>query len=251
MIMTQDKARKAATRQRMAETGEPYTEASHAVEREHESGAGPGTGGPSTVEPGVGEPSTAGPGAGGPGTGGPGTGGPDAGGPDAGRRTATARDDGWYARMAEEAGISVAEFTAQVQADEAMERAERALELAERARERAGQAQAAAEQAQDAAEQAHDAAEQAQDAAFEAAERADELAGEYGGGPRERWHRPPQPSAPPRPPRAPVPPRAPRPPRIGGGVLQRFDQLWEQAEEMVIRAGQLLGSSETRRADHD
>ena len=33
MIMTQDKARKAATRQRMAETGEPYTEASHAVEQ--------------------------------------------------------------------------------------------------------------------------------------------------------------------------------------------------------------------------
>ena len=221
MIMTQDKARKAATRQRMAETGEPYTEASHAVEREHESGAGPGAGGPGAGGPGAGGPSTAEPGTGG--------------------RTATARDDGWYARMAEEAGISVAEFTAQVQADEAMERAERALELAERARERAEQAQAAAEHAQDAAEQAQDAAEQAQDAAFEAAERADELAGEYGEGPRPRWHRPPRPSAPPRP---------PRPPQIGG-VLQRFDQLWEQAEEMVIRAGQLLSSSETRRADHD
>ena len=35
MIMTQDRARKIATRQRMAETGEPYSVARHAVEREH------------------------------------------------------------------------------------------------------------------------------------------------------------------------------------------------------------------------
>src|SRR4029077_20400215 len=34
MIMTQDKARKTATRQRMAETGEPYSVARHAVENE-------------------------------------------------------------------------------------------------------------------------------------------------------------------------------------------------------------------------
>ena len=34
MIMTEDKARKMATRQRMAETGEPYSVARHAVERE-------------------------------------------------------------------------------------------------------------------------------------------------------------------------------------------------------------------------
>ena len=33
--MTQDKARKIATRQRMAETGEPYSVARHAVESEH------------------------------------------------------------------------------------------------------------------------------------------------------------------------------------------------------------------------
>src|SRR5450432_4247692 len=32
LIMTQDKARKIATRQRMAETGEPYSVARHAVE---------------------------------------------------------------------------------------------------------------------------------------------------------------------------------------------------------------------------
>src|SRR5271169_2237228 len=35
MIMTQDRARKMATRQRMAETGEPYSVARHAVEHEH------------------------------------------------------------------------------------------------------------------------------------------------------------------------------------------------------------------------
>ena len=32
--MTQDKAKKTATRQRMAETGEPYSVARHAVENE-------------------------------------------------------------------------------------------------------------------------------------------------------------------------------------------------------------------------
>ena len=40
MIMTQDKARKIAARQRMAETGEPYSVARHAVEREHEAADG-------------------------------------------------------------------------------------------------------------------------------------------------------------------------------------------------------------------
>ena len=54
--MTQDKARKIATRQRMAETGEPYSVARHAVESEHSEdeaapdgisrdGAAPGEGG--------------------------------------------------------------------------------------------------------------------------------------------------------------------------------------------------------------
>ena len=35
-IMTQDKARKAAARQRMAETGEPYSVARRAVQDEHD-----------------------------------------------------------------------------------------------------------------------------------------------------------------------------------------------------------------------
>ena len=39
--MTQDKARKAATRQRMAETGEPYSVARHAVEDEAAEGSAP------------------------------------------------------------------------------------------------------------------------------------------------------------------------------------------------------------------
>ena len=41
MIMTADKARKIAARQRMAETGEPYSVARHAVEDEHATPAGP------------------------------------------------------------------------------------------------------------------------------------------------------------------------------------------------------------------
>jgi hypothetical protein len=41
MIMTEDKARKIATRQRMAATGEPYSVARHAVEDEHASPAEP------------------------------------------------------------------------------------------------------------------------------------------------------------------------------------------------------------------
>ena len=40
--MTQDKARKTATRQRMAETGEPYSVARHAVEREQCADEAPG-----------------------------------------------------------------------------------------------------------------------------------------------------------------------------------------------------------------
>lgn len=41
MIMTEDKARKIAARQRMAQTGEPYSVARHAVEDEHASSADP------------------------------------------------------------------------------------------------------------------------------------------------------------------------------------------------------------------
>src|SRR5438105_9248469 len=75
MIMTQDKARKAATRQRMAKTGEPYSVARHAVERDHE--------------------------------------GATAGDPPSANRGTPPGDDRWYASEAEEAGITVDEFRVQ------------------------------------------------------------------------------------------------------------------------------------------
>ena len=176
MIMTQDKARKTATRQRMAATGEPYCEARRAAEAEADPG-GDGLGGATATPP-------------------------------------TLREEDWYARMAEESGLSVAEVRAQeiaaqarVQAAEASERAEQAQDLAERARERCEQAEEAAmmaheaadlageaaamtrgwadpdeqEQAQRRAEQARAAAHEAQqraDLAARAADRAEEVAGE-------------------------------------------------------------------------
>lgn len=163
--MTQDKAWKAATRQRMAETGEPYSVARRAVEREHQG-------------------ATAGDrlGAG---------------------RGAPPRDDRWYAGEAEEAGIPGAEFRVQHLADladQARERAEEAEETVsvareaaglaqqaadmtrgwadkqeqERARRRANQARAGAEEAQRRAGQAQRQADEAEEAADEAADLADE-----------------------------------------------------------------------------
>jgi len=273
MIMTQDKARKTATRQRMAETGEPYCEARRAA-AEAESDPG-------------------------------------------GARPAP-REEDWYARMAEESGLSVAEVRAQEiaaqareQAAEARERADQAQELAERARERSEQAEEAAimadeaadmaveavamtrgwadphgqEQAQrraeqaraaaheaqqraDLAEQAADRAEEVTGAAEEAAEEAEEFAaeaeeraGEFGDGPHEhvrrarRVHwtdgRPEDPGWDyPSPPKPPKPPKHPGHPGAGpdlgdriGHVLQRFDVLWGRAEQMVSRAERMFGPS--------
>jgi DNA repair exonuclease SbcCD ATPase subunit len=126
--MTQNKAQKTATRQRMAETGEPYSVARHAIEAEQAPGEPP--------EP-------------------PPTG-----------HSATARDDRWYAQVAEEAGISVAEFKAQ-------EHAARAADLAEAAQQRADAAQERADLAQERAEQAEEAAELTQAAADLASEAAE------------------------------------------------------------------------------
>jgi hypothetical protein len=148
--MTQNKAQKTAVRQRMAETGEPYSVARHMVA----AGQGP-------AEP------------------------PEA--PETGRY-ATPRDDRWYARMAEEAGISVPEFRAQEEAarladlaEEAQRRADAAQERADLAQERAGQAEEAAELAQAAADLAVEAAELTGSRAGEqererAQQRADEAA---------------------------------------------------------------------------
>jgi hypothetical protein len=176
MIMTQDKARKAATRQRMAETGEPYSVARHAVGREHEGAAAED--------------------------------------PLGADRGAPPRDDRWYASEAEAAGLTVAEFRVQHLADladKARERAEEAEETVSVAREAAGLAQEAAdmtrgwadkqgqERAQRRANQARAAAEEAQrragqaqrqaDEAEEAADEAADLADETGDSPHTRPHR--------------------------------------------------------------
>jgi flagellar biosynthesis GTPase FlhF len=125
--MTRNKAQKIATRQRMAETGEPYSVARHVIEDDQVQAEPP-------------EPPTAGP-------------------------NATARDDRWYARVAEEAGISVAEFKAQEAAARAADLADEAQQRADAAQERADQAQERAEQAQEAAELAQAAADLATEAA--------------------------------------------------------------------------------------
>ena len=170
MIMTQDKARKSATRQRMAETGEPYCEARRMTGAEEE----PGGVGPTA--PGAAPP---------PEEGSPGEGEP--------------REEDWYARMAEEAGLSVAEVRAQEIAAQARVQAAEASERAEQAQRRADQARAAADEAQqraDLAEQAADRAEEVAGEAEEAAEESEEFAaeaedraGEFGDGPHEHVRR--------------------------------------------------------------
>ncbi len=275
MIMTQDKARKTATRQRMAATGEPYCEARRAAEAEEDpGGAGPAI--PPEAE--------------------------------------TLQEEDWYARMAEEAGLSVAEVRAQeiaaqarVQAAEAGERAERAQERAELARERAEQAEEAAmmaheaaemaaeavamtrgwagsreqEQAQRRADQARAAADEAQqraDLAEQAADRAEEMAGvaeeaaeeaegfaaeaeeragEFGDGPHEhvRWARRvhwtggrrdypggdhPEPPEPPEPPEHPGRPGYAAGPGRTGGPGSGADQHGDPGDWLADRVGLVL-----------
>ena len=162
MIMTQDKARKAATRQRMAETGEPYSVARHAVEREHEGAAA--------------EDSLS------------------------ARRGAPPRDDRWYAIEAEDAGVTAAEFRVQHLADlagKARERAEEAEEAVSVAREAAELAQEAADmtrgwadkQEQERAQRRAGQAQRQADEAEEAADEAADLADETGDSPHTRPHR--------------------------------------------------------------
>jgi uncharacterized phage infection (PIP) family protein YhgE len=134
--MTQNKAQKTAIRQRMAETGEPYSVARHVVE-----------GGPAPAEPP--EPAETG-------------------------HHATPRDDRWYAMVAEEAGISVAEFRAQEEAARLADLADDAQVRADAAQERADLAQERAEQAEEAAELAQAAADMAAEAAELTGSRADE-----------------------------------------------------------------------------
>jgi hypothetical protein len=125
--MTRNKAQKTVIRQRMADTGEPYSVARHTIEGEQVPADPP-------------EPARAAP-------------------------HPTPRDDRWYATMAEEAGISVAEFKAQVDAEEAADRADEARHRAEAAQHRADTAEERAEEAQEAAELAQEAADLAMEAA--------------------------------------------------------------------------------------
>jgi hypothetical protein len=195
MIMTEDKARKLATRQRMAQTGEPYSVARHAVEDEHASPAAPHDGMPGDA------------------------GATEAGAPplaqaDQARRMADqarmladqarirAERAGETADGAEEAADltqEAAELTQEWGSDEEIGRA---LRRADEARTAAGQARSRAEQAERLAEEAEEAA----DHAAEAADGAGNPADDSEDGPPRWHHRPSRPASPPRPPRPPRPP---------------------------------------------
>lgn len=190
--MTEGKARKIATRQRMAETGEPYSVARRAVEDEHASSTDPLDG---MAE--------------------------DAGAAEAETRPQEQAEQA--RRLAEQARIRAerAEEAAD-QAEEAAELTQEAAELTqewgsdeeiERALRRADEARTAAEQARSRAEQAERLAEEAE----EAADEAENLTGDSEDGPPRWHHRPSRLSNPPRPPRPArpaTPPRPPRPPRV-------------------------------------
>ena len=218
MTMTEDKARKIAARQRMAETGEPYSVARRAVEDEHATSAGPPTG-------------AAG---------------------DAGADVVSPPEQAGQARrLAEQARIQ-AERAAQAadRAEEAADLTQEAAELAQewgsdaevdRALRRAHEARTAAEQARSRAEQAErlaDEAEEAADLAEETADEAENLAGDPEDGP-PRWHyRASRPASPPR------PPRPPRPP-LGRYQGPRGQDKWPQqssdpAERLQDRVGQFI-----------
>jgi hypothetical protein len=244
--MTKDKARKTAVRQRMAETGEPYSVARQAT---------------GAVDGEVPEPAFAGPDPGALGS--------------AESRPHGLSPEEQYAREAAAAGRAPEQVEAEMAVFRLQERADQAQESARRARDQASEAEAAidaaderadlaretadeaddwadaaelsrawerieqdAEQARQRAEAAlaaADAAAEQADLAQEAADRAAEIAEEwqdwqdgtvlrdgpyFAGGPgrvsrpapggapfAERWSRPPMPPMPPMPPRPPAPPR--------------------------------------------
>jgi Alanine-zipper, major outer membrane lipoprotein len=277
MIMTQDKARKTATRQRMAATGEPYCEARRATE----AAADPGTpreenscarmaeeSGLSVAEVRAQEIVAL-----------------------AREQAAEARDRADEAEelaerarerseqaeeaamMAHEAADMAAEAAAMTRDWADPDEREQARARAEAARTRAHEAQRRADDAERAADRAQEVAGEAEEAAEEAEEFADEAqdrAGAFGGGPDEHvrradgtdgrpdtggWDRP----GPPRPPKPPKPPRSPGHPggfgdfgfgpdlgvRIGQ-VLRRFDVLRGQAEDIVSRAERMFGPGPRR-----
>ena len=197
--MTQDKARKIAIRQRMAETGEPYSVARHAVEDQAE--AFPQE--------------------------------------QAWRLAEQARNLAVEARLrAEHAGEvadrteeaadltqEAAELTQEWGSDEQIDRA---LSRADEARTAAGQARSRAEQAERLAEEAEEAADRAEEAIGEAGHLADV----YEDGPPRWHHRHSRPVHPPRPPQA---PRPPRPPGIHHDGPQGQDDWPQQSLDPVER----------------
>ncbi len=240
MIMTEDKARKTAARQRMAQTGEPYSVARRAVEDEHVNSADPlgataEDGGAGDAQPRPEE--------------------------QAGQTewAQQARSLAEQARMQAERAEEVA-----AQAEEAADLTQEAAELTQewgsdeeidRALRRADEARAAAEQARSRADQA----ERLADAAEEAADEAENLAGEYEDSPPLWHHRPPRFATPPRPP---MPPRPPRPPHVrhfgprdqhdwpppgpdpAERLQDRVDQFIQRLSVARDQAGRLISAAE-------
>jgi hypothetical protein len=235
MIMTQDKARKTAARQRMAETGEPYSVARRATQDQ------PGTAGPGQItvryhldrtfelEVGADAWAKADSGTrarllaeGGGGSFHPGTTLGELIAQDLDARGASAYtvpskekpasdwEEEYYADGAASEGISVEEFKARVTGGHAgVWPQERADEVQERVQERADRAQERADQAQERADQE---SELAPERADWDRQQDDWARGRGGPGPR-RVSRPLRGVPVPRPPRPPLPPLPPRPPR--------------------------------------
>lgn len=186
--MTRNKSQKAVTRQRMAETGEPYNVARRAAGNAGSSGN-----------------------------------------PDPAGMT----PEELYAREAQEAGVSAAEYEAQIAGFQAQEAADQARERADQARDRAGREEEAADRAQERADLAQEAAGQAREGEQAWGDEQgwdydDEMEWAYGGPPapsitlswpgmkvtRPAWDFPsPQAPTAPQPPEPPRPPQPPRPPR--------------------------------------
>jgi len=250
--MTQDKARKIAIRQRMAETGEPYSVARHAVEDEYVGSAGP-LESPADLSEGM-------------------TG-------DAGDAEAMPQEQAW--RLAEQARYLAEQARIRAErAGEAADRAEEAADLTQEAAEltqewgsdeeidralrRADEARTAAGQARSRAEQAERLAEEAEEAADRAEEAIDEaghLADVYDDGPPRGHHHPSRPAHPPQPPQPPQAPRPPRPPRRYDGpqgqddwpqqhpdpverLQDRVDQFIHRLSSARDQAGRLISAAE-------
>jgi hypothetical protein len=255
MIMTQDKALKAAIRARMAQAGEPYSVARHVILADGPLGG-------------------------------------ERGGTEASAEYDLAADqaDDYFAiylREAREAGVPEDEIEAMAAAHRPQERLREAREFADRAEELAEQAEEAADLAEERASLAEESAELAEewadpveqraarlraarmqaeferareladrarqkaDLAEEQAELAEEAADldedetddddDDDSAPGWSWGGPPRPPRPARPPRPPRPPRPTRPHFTGTGpFMSKLDLLEQRFEEMQDRAATFL-----------